>query len=118
MKVPITLVCHERDADGVEHGDFSMRPDNIFSSNQACPKCYDARRSKLQRKPAEKFIEEATKVHGGLYEYHKVEYVNGKTKVCIVCPIHGEFWQSPTNHLKGKGCPYCSGNLRTRSSQV
>ena len=112
MKVPITLVCHERDADGVEHGEFSMRPDNIFSSNQACPKCYDARRSKLQRKPAEKFIEEATKVHGGLYEYHKVEYVNGKTKVCIVCPIHGEFWQSPSNHLKGKGCPYCSGNAK------
>ena len=102
MKVPITLVCHERDADGVEHGEFSMRPDNIFSCNQGCPKCYDARRSRLQRKPVEKFIEEATKVHGGLYEYHKVEYVNGKTKVCIVCPIHGEFWQSPTNHLKDK----------------
>jgi hypothetical protein len=60
----------------------------------------------------EKFIEEATKVHGGLYEYHKVEYVNGKTKICIVCPIHGEFWQSPSNHLKGKGCPYCSGNAK------
>ena len=112
MKVPITLVCHERDADGVEHGEFSMRPDNIFSSNQACPKCYDARRSRLQRKPVEMFVEEATKIHGGLYEYHKVEYVNGKTKVCIVCPIHGDFWQTPTNHLKGKGCPYCSGNAK------
>ena len=112
MKVPITLVCHEKDANGVEHGEFSMRPDNIFSSNQACPKCYDDRRSRLQRKPVEKFIEEATKVHGGLYEYHKVEYVNGRTKVCIVCPIHGDFWQSPTNHLKGKGCPYCSGNAK------
>ena len=112
MKVPITLVCHERDADGVEHGEFSMRPDNIFSSNQACPKCYDARRSRLQRKPVEMFVEEATKIHGGLYEYHKVEYVNGKTKVCIVCPIHGDFWQTPINHLKGKGCPYCSGNAK------
>ena len=112
MKVPITLVCHERGVDGVEHGEFSMRPDNIFSGNQACPKCYDARRSRLQRKPVEMFVEEATKVHGGLYEYHKVEYVNGKTKICIVCPIHGEFWQSPSNHLKGKGCPYCSGNAK------
>lgn len=112
MKVPITLVCHERDADGVEHGEFSMRPDNIFSSNQACPKCYDARRSRLQRKPVEKFIEEATKVHGGLYEYHKVNYVNGKTKVCIVCPVHGDFWQLPDGHLKGHGCPYCSGNAK------
>ena len=112
MKTPITLICHEKDANGVEHGAFSMRPDNIFSSHQGCPKCYDDRRSILQRKPLETFIEEATKVHGGLYEYHKVEYINGRTNVCIVCPVHGDFWQSPTNHLKGKGCPYCSGNAK------
>ena len=111
MKVPITLVCHEKDANGVEHGDFSMRPDNIFSSNQACPKCYDDRRSRLQRKPIEKFKEEAAKVHGGLYEYHKVNYINTNTKVCIVCPIHGDFWQTPSNHLSGKGCPYCSNHF-------
>lgn len=112
MKVPIILVCHEKDENGVEHGDFSMRPVNIFSSHQECPKCSKENRIKLQRKPVEKFIEEAKKVHGGLYEYHKVDYVNGKTKVCIVCPIHGDYWQSPTNHLKGKGCPYCSGNAK------
>lgn len=112
MKIPITLVCHEKDADGVEHGEFSMRPDNIFSGKQGCPKCYDDRRSRLQRKPVEVFIEEAKKVHGGLYEYHKVEYVNTNSKVCIVCKIHGDFWQTPSNHLKGKGCPYCSGNVK------
>ena len=112
MKVPITLVCHEKDANGIEHGVFSMRPDNIFSSNQACPKCYDDRRSRLQRKPVEKFIEEATKVHGGLYEYHKAEYINNKTEICIVCPVHGDFWQTPDGHLKGHGCPHCSGNAK------
>ena len=112
MKVPITLVCHEKDANGVEHGEFMMRPDNIFSGKQGCPKCYDDRRSRLQRKPVEKFIEEAKKVHGELYEYHKVEYINTKTEVCIVCKIHGDFWQTPTAHLVGHGCPYCSGNAK------
>ena len=112
MKVPIILVCHEKDENGIEHGEFSMRPVNIFSSHQECPKCSKENRIRLQRKPIEKFIEEANKVHGGLYEYHKVEYVNTKTKVCIVCKIHGDFWQTPTNHLKGKGCPYCSGNAK------
>ena len=112
MKVPITLVCHEKNSDGVEHGEFSMRPVNIFSSHQECPKCYDDRRSRLQRKPFESFVEEANKIHNGLYEYHKVNYVNGKTKICIVCPIHGDFWQSPSNHLKGNGCPFCSGNAK------
>ncbi len=112
MKVPIILVCHEKGADGIEHGEFSMRPDNIFSGKQGCPKCYDDRRSRLQRKPVESFINEANKIHGGLYEYHKVDYINTNSKVCIVCPIHGDFWQTPSNHLKGQGCPHCSGNAK------
>ena len=112
MKVPIILVCHEKDENGIEHGDFSMRPVNIFSSHQECPKCSKESRIKLQRKPVEKFIEEATKVHNGLYEYHKVNYINTNTKVCIVCPIHGDFWQKPADHLIGHGCPYCSGNAK------
>ena len=112
MKVPISLVCHEKDVNGNEHGEFSIRPDNIFSGKQGCPKCYDDRRSRLQRKPLETFIEEAKKIHGDLYEYHKVDYVNTNSKVCIVCKIHGDFWQTPSNHLKGQGCPYCSGNAK------
>lgn len=40
----------------------------------------------------EQFIEKARLVHGDKYDYSKVEYINSDTKVCIVCPIHGEFW--------------------------
>ena len=25
----------------------------------------------------------------------------------ITCPIHGDFEQTPHNHLQGKGCPLC-----------
>ena len=56
----------------------------------------------------EEFIERARKVHGDKYDYSKVEYVNTETKVCIICPIHGEFWQSPHSHLNGIGCKYCA----------
>ena len=55
----------------------------------------------------DQFIEKARKVHGDRYDYSKVEYVNNRTKVCIICPIHGEFWQSPSKHLSGHGCPKC-----------
>ena len=37
-------------------------------------------------------IEKAKRVHGDKYDYSKVEYVNTATKVCIICPEHGEFW--------------------------
>ena len=60
-----------------------------------------------KRKTTEQFIKESEKVHNGKYNYSKVEYIDSKTKVCIICPEHGEFWQTPDNHLRGKGCPKC-----------
>ena len=37
----------------------------------------------------EEFIKKAREVHGDRYDYSKVEYVNKKTKVCIICKEHG-----------------------------
>lgn len=53
------------------------------------------------------FVEKATKVHHSKYDYSKVEYINSSTKVCIICPEHGEFYQRPQDHLKGYGCSRC-----------
>ena len=55
----------------------------------------------------EQFIIRAKNAHGNKYDYSKVKYVNNQTKVAIICPIHGEFWQTPNNHLGRKGCPKC-----------
>lgn len=55
----------------------------------------------------DKFIEKSVAVHGDKYDYSKVEYSGQSVKVCIVCPIHGDFWQTPKNHMKGQGCPEC-----------
>lgn len=57
----------------------------------------------------EVFINKARVVHGNVYDYSKVVYKNCKTKICIICPIHGEFWQTPQSHLFGRKCKYCSG---------
>lgn len=53
------------------------------------------------------FVSKAILVHGNKYNYSKVEYISSKTKVCIICPIHGDFWQTPNNHLNGCGCTIC-----------
>lgn len=55
----------------------------------------------------EEFIERANKAHNGKYDYSKVVYVKSYDKVCIICPIHGEFWQTPKTHIGGKGCQKC-----------
>lgn len=56
------------------------------------------------------FIEKANSIFNGKYSYEKVNYVDYKTEVTITCPIHGDFKQRPSNHLKGHGCPHCAKN--------
>lgn len=67
-----------------------------------CPLC-----SGKARKTFEQFVEDARKVHGDKYEYNDGNYVNSRTKIGITCPEHGTFYQTPTNHLNGNGCPKC-----------
>jgi hypothetical protein len=53
------------------------------------------------------FLEKSNKIHNEFYNYDKVNYINARTKIIIVCPKHGDFEQLPFNHLKGKGCKIC-----------
>lgn len=56
-------------------------------------------------------------VHKEVYNYDKVDYKSYHEKVCIICPEHGEFWQTPSHHLQGKGCPNC-GQIKTGKSII
>jgi len=63
------------------------------------------------------FIAKATAVHGGKYDYSKVNYNNAKTKITIVCNEHGDFQQTPSNHLSGFNCQKCANNGRMTTEQ-
>lgn len=95
-----------------EHGEFWKSPNNHLHG-QGCQICSKHRISYT----TEEFIKKAKAVHGDKYDYSKVNYVNNKTKVCINCPIHGEFWQTPINHLKGGNCPKCSGSQKKTTEE-
>ena len=94
-KTKVCIICPK-------HGEFWQTP-SAHLRGQGCPKC----KSKKQTCTTDEFIAKAKKIHGDKYDYSKVEYVNRKTKVCIICPKHGEFWQTPNHHLSGCGCPKC-----------
>lgn len=68
-----------------------------------CPFC-----SKKHRWTTEEWVAVAQGVHGNKYDYSKVDYINSKTPVEIICPKHGLFTQIPTEHLSGKGCKFCA----------
>ena len=105
---PVIIICPK-------HGEFTQTPDTHLNGS-GCQKCGMEKSKKTavsQKLTTEKFIEKARKIHGNKYDYSKVEYVNSHTPVKIICKIHGEFEQTPTNHLCGKGCPICSGKNMT-----
>lgn len=96
------------------HGKFSQRIfDHMNGAN--CPLCgINNRRDKLLS-TIDEFINKANKIHKFKYDYNKSIYLGNSTKVIIVCNKHGEFSQTPTNHIdKKSGCPSCKNKWRSQ----
>lgn len=95
-----------------EHGEFWQTPDSHLKG-KGCPKCANEHRNDKRKLTQKTFEEKAREIHGNKYDYSKAEYVNYKTKVCVICPEHGEFFITPNNLLIGQGCPKCVGKSLT-----
>lgn len=65
----------------------------------------------------EEFIQKAQAVHGNKYDYSKVNYVNNRTEVTIICNKHGEFIQAPYRHLRGYACHICGKEQQVTESR-
>ena len=100
-----------------EHGEFWISPVGHLKSTCGCPKCSRILAKKKLTGTTEGFIAKAKSIHGDKYDYSKVEYVDSKTDVCIICPEHGEFWQNPQVHLNGHGCPTCTQPNRNMTTE-
>ena len=112
-KTKVCIICPNP-----EHGEFWQTPGN-HTQGRGCPRCANEANGERCHSSKEEFIKKAHEEHGDKYDYSKVDYVNNKTKVCIICPEHGEFWQTPNGHLNGKGCPKCGGTaLMTKEEWI
>jgi hypothetical protein len=98
MRTKVKIICPI-------HGIFEQNA-NDHIRGSGCHKCHYENFYKKAGKTLENFIKEANKIHNK-YDYSKVKYKGNKIKICIICPIHGEFWQTPNGHLRGRGCQEC-----------
>lgn len=99
------------------HGKFRITPTHHKNSDYGCQRCGLEARRGTNRLTLDEFIIKAQNKHKNtdgspIYDYSKVEYINNKTEVCIICPEHGEFWQRPDGHLHGAICWLCGINKR------
>jgi hypothetical protein len=96
------------------HGDFEQTPQDHVVGRHGCGPCaVDFRAQKKFENAARDFEKKAQAVHGNLYDYSQGEYAGSHEKLGITCIEHGLFYQSPTNHLSGRGCPKCKGGVAT-----
>lgn len=115
----VCIICHEKDENGVEHGEFWQTPNDHFHG-QGCPKCkskkiWDTR----GRLTVDKVKDNFAKIHGDEYDYSLfTEYVNTRTKIPVICKKHGVFYVTPNNHLKGRGCPLCKGSKTSEKQRL
>lgn len=96
----IRIICKE-------HGIFKQSSNSHLSGN-GCPKCAN------KNITTDEIIEKFNKIHNYKYDYSKVNYLNSHAKVKIICKIHGEFNQSPNDHLNSSGCQEC-GKMKLRN---
>jgi hypothetical protein len=105
-KTPGTIICPI-------HGPFQQQPYVHTGQKCGCPKCGREMTEKAQRHTKEDFVKKAIEKHGNKFDYSKFRYINSDTSGIIICPEHGEFQQTPYQHLKTKhGCGKCSGNTK------
>jgi hypothetical protein len=103
-KSKVKIICRK-------HGEFFQKPSEHLSK-KGCEKCGREKLSNVFKDTLEVFITKSNEMHNFKYDYTFVDYVNSKTKVKIICPIHGAFQQIPSSHTSGAGCKQCSNKKR------
>jgi len=100
----ICIVCPK-------HGEFWQLPGNHIKGCN-CPTC--SNKTPITK---DEFIKKANEIHNFKFDYSKVVIGKSNDKVCIICPEHGEFWQTTSNHLRGRGCIKCSRNKKLTTEE-
>lgn len=95
----VTIICKR-------HGPFKMMP-YCHRQGQGCPLCGKISMAKKLSLSHQQFVDRANLVHKFKYDYTMDRYVSAKQKVQIICNKHGSFFQRPSSHLHGEGCPEC-----------
>lgn len=93
------------------HGEFEQRMDCHLLGHE-CHKC-----SNSYQRTQDEVIEEFRQIHGDKYDYSKVDFKGMHIKITIICPIHGEFEQTPSRHISGRGCWKCGGSKKLTTQE-
>lgn len=103
----VTVICPK-------HGPWTPIAGSLMQGH-GCSKCAQEKAAEQHRHGAEKFIEKSKAKFGGRFGYSKLVYVNDRTPITLICPIHGEFTVHPCHHFEGDGgCKKCKADKQRK----
>lgn len=108
LNVPVVIGCPV-------HGFFKTNPKYHIDSKTGCNKCSRDSDNSVRKNEA---LEKAKTVHGDIYDYSRVDFLNQNRKVELVCKKHGSFWQTLAAHIEGHGCLTCSFLKQTKTKDL
>ena len=84
--------------------------EKVYIKSQFVPLCSHCAKGGYT---TEDFIKKGKQHFGNFYDYSKTTYINKRSNVTIICPVHGEFTQRAQEHLNGAGCRKCADKVRS-----
>lgn len=96
-----------------DHGEFEKQS-NSHLQGVGCSKCSLIQTGLKLRKSSKQWLDEVIKIHNNKYSYPE-PYIHSEQKIKIQCKEHGEFFQRPSHHLKGNGCPKCFNEKQSKT---
>lgn len=75
----ITVICHEKDKDGIEHGEFKTTPQRLLSGH-SCPKC--GLRNNVMELKLFNFLKKEFEIV--IHNYHNKEIFGSKSIDCFI----------------------------------
>ncbi len=106
-RVFVEMTCKKHDYT------FQQTPYNHLKG-AGCIKC-----AGVERHTTESYIKKCEEVHGDTYDYSKVEYVNAREDVTIICKKHGDFQMAAGTHSTSKAhCPKCAYRTSKKETEI
>lgn len=96
-----------------KHGLFRQTPNSHIYGKSGCKKCGREMSGDKRKSNTDTFIKKSISVHGDRYDYSNSIYKVTHEKIEIICKKHGAFYQTPSHHISGSGCPKCAGQQKT-----
>lgn len=99
-------------------GKIVLKSSGSLASVNSKNQCFTCTRKEKHPDKWRDWLRRFKEKHGDYYDYSHANFTgSGKDKIKIICPVHGEFWQRPEQHVKSS-CYHCGRAIASENRKL